>query len=87
MPSIFKKWAKPGLFCLFSSFSQNNEKYSITFNYGKSVDGVLGTRTRGGMMMVGADEYTELWRHPSKNIFLNLNSSSKIIQNTINLPR
>ena len=30
----------------------------------KSVDGVLGTQTRGGRM-VGADESTELWRHPS----------------------
>ena len=27
----------------------------------KSIDGVLGTRTRGGMM-VGADDCTELWR-------------------------
>ena len=29
----------------------------------KSVDGVFGTWTRGGMM-VGPDESTELWRHP-----------------------
>ena len=29
----------------------------------KSVDGVLGTRTRG-RRMVGADETTELWRPP-----------------------
>ena len=29
----------------------------------KSVDGVLGTQTGGGRM-VGADESTELWRHP-----------------------
>ena len=28
----------------------------------KSIDGVLGTQTRGGRM-VGADESTELWRH------------------------
>ena len=34
----------------------------------KSIDGVLGTRTQGGMM-VGADKSTELWRHPNKNIF------------------
>ena len=31
----------------------------------KSVDGVLGTRTRG-RRMVGADKTTELWRPPSK---------------------
>ena len=29
----------------------------------KSVDGVLGTQTRGGNM-VGADESIELWWHP-----------------------
>ena len=30
----------------------------------KSVDGVLGTRTRDGRM-VGADESSELWRYPT----------------------
>ena len=35
----------------------------------KSIDGVLGTRTRGGRME-GADESTELWRHPIKNHLL-----------------
>ena len=34
----------------------------LTIN-GKSVDGVLGTRTQCGRME-GADESTELWRHP-----------------------
>ena len=34
----------------------------ITIN-DKSVDGVLGTQTRGGRM-VGTDESTELWRPP-----------------------
>ena len=29
----------------------------------KSIDGVLGTQTRGGRM-VGTDKSTELWRHP-----------------------
>ena len=33
----------------------------------KSIDGVLVTQTRGGRM-VGAEESTELWRHPIKNI-------------------
>ena len=31
--------------------------------------GVLGTLTRGGRM-VGADESTELWRHPEGVIFM-----------------
>ena len=48
----------------FRSFSQHKDKYStnVTIN-DKSIDGVLGSRTQGGMME-GADEYTELWRHP-----------------------
>ena len=33
----------------------------------KRVDGVLGIRTLGGSME-GADESTELWRHPKKII-------------------
>ena len=44
--------------CLFSFFS--HDKYSTN---DKSIDGVLGTQTRGGRM-VGADESVELWRHP-----------------------
>ena len=44
--------------CLFSFFSL--DKYSTN---DKSIDGVLGTQTRGGRM-VGADESVELWRHP-----------------------
>ena len=31
----------------------------------KSIDGVLGIRTRG-RRMIGADETTELWRPPEK---------------------
>ena len=50
------------LFCLFSSFSQHNDNIVQILTI-KSVDGVLGTRTRGGRM-VGADESTELQRHP-----------------------
>ena len=37
----------------------------------KTVDGVLGTRTRG-RRMEGADESTELWRHP---LLLKVNKS------------
>ena len=46
----------PASFCLYSSFSQYNEN---------SVDGVLGTWTRGSRM-VGADESTELSRDPKQ---------------------
>ena len=52
----------PAAFCLFSSLS--HEKYCIQTINDRSVDGVLGTRTRGGRM-VGADESTEIWRHPT----------------------
>ena len=52
------------LFGLFSFFSQCKDKYSTNFTINdKSIDGVLGSRTRGGMME-GADESIELWRHP-----------------------
>ena len=62
---FLKKWAKPGLFSVyFRSFSQHKDKYSTNFTKNdKSIDGVLGSRTWGGMME-GADESTELWRHP-----------------------
>ena len=49
------------LFVYLCSFHMTN-KAQID-NNDTSVNGVLGTRTRGGRM-VGADEYTELWRHP-----------------------
>ena len=48
---FFKKMANPGLSLQY--------QYKIE----KSKDGVLGTWTQGGRM-VGADESTELWRHP-----------------------
>ena len=53
------KVLKMGLFLFFP-----HDKYSTNFTIiYKSIDGVLGTRTRGGRM-VGTDEFTELWRHP-----------------------
>ena len=67
----FKNGANPSSFCLFSSFAQLNDKYSTKFNYGKSIDILLGTRTRVGMM-IGADESTEIWRHPYFNVFFSL---------------
>ena len=46
------------LFGLFSFFSQRKDKYSTNFTINdKSIDGVLGNQTRGGMME-GADEST-----------------------------
>ena len=60
---FLKKWAKPGLFLFISFFSHDKYSTNLTIN-DKSIDGVLGTRTRGGRM-VGADESTELWRHPN----------------------
>ena len=54
------------LFCLFSFFSQYKDKYSTNLTKDdKSIDGVLGSQTWGGRMD-GADESTELWRHPVK---------------------
>ena len=56
----------PASFSLFSFFSHSdsNEKCSIwTIYIEKSVDGELRTQTRVGRME-GADESTELWRHP-----------------------
>ena len=51
------------LFVYFRSF-----RVTISIQIEKSVDGVLGIRTRG-RMMVGADETPELWRPPKKNHF------------------
>ena len=53
------------LFVYFPSFSHDTYSTNLTIN-DKSVDGVLGTRTRGSRM-VGADKSTELCRrHPWK---------------------
>ena len=58
--SRFKIRDKPGLFfvCLFSSFSQDSDKYSTQFDYG-----VFGITTRDPRM-VGEDEFTELGGPP-----------------------
>ena len=64
---FFQKMGQPRpLFCLFSFFSQCSYKYStnLTMNH-KSIDGALGTQTRGGWME-GVYESTELWRHPNQ---------------------
>ena len=57
--TIFLKWANPSLFFVyFRSFPT-----TISIQIEKSIDGVLGIRTRG-RRMVGADKTTELWRPP-----------------------
>ena len=49
--SMFLNGPNPASFCLFSFFSQCKDKYStnLTKN-GKSINGVLGTRTKDGRM-------------------------------------
>ena len=65
--SFFKKMGqtRPLFLFIFVLFSHHMEKYStnLTINE-KSVDGMLGSRTRGGSLE-GADESTELRRHPN----------------------
>ena len=61
---LFKNGPNPASFCLFRSFYITNISL-IDYN-DKSIDGVLGTQTRGGRM-VGTDESTELWRPPPHN--------------------
>ena len=69
---FFKNGPNPASF-LFSFFS--HDKYSTNTINDKSIDGVLGTRTRDSMM-VGADESTELWRHALICLLLNRTSKS-----------
>ena len=75
----FYIWAKPGLFCLFFFFSQDKYSTNLTIS-DKSIYGLLGTRTCGSRM-AGADESTEVWRHPTSrlNIFTSLFISKKQI--------
>ena len=59
---FLKNGPNPASFLFILFFSHDKYSTNLTIN-DKSIDGVLGTRTRGGRM-VGADESTELWRHP-----------------------
>ena len=45
---------------------------TISMQIEKSIDGVLGIRTRG-LRMVGTDETMELWRPPNATLFFQLN--------------
>ena len=57
-PFVKKMGQSRPLFVYFRSFL-----VTISIQIEKSIDGVLGIRTRG-RRMVGADETTELWRPP-----------------------
>ena len=64
-PCLFFKMgqSRPFLFIfVFSTWHSSNIN-------GKSIDGVLGTRTQGGRME-GTDESTELWRHLLPSVYL-----------------
>ena len=63
--TTFFKMGHPGLFLfIFVLFSLQSQ-----YKMEKSVDGVLGIRTRG-RRMVGADETTELCCHPDAAMLL-----------------
>ena len=59
----------PASFVYFRSFL-----VTISIQTEKSIDGVLGIRTRG-RRMVGADETTELWRPPKASSWFMMNAS------------
>ena len=58
---FLKNGPNPSSFGLFSFFSHDKYSINLTIN-DKSIDCLVGTRTRGSRM-VGADESIELWRH------------------------
>ena len=59
---FFENVPNPASYCLFSFLSRDKYSTNLTRN-DESLDGILGTQTRGGSM-VGANETTELLRHP-----------------------
>ena len=72
----------PASFVYFRPFhnTMTNTVHNLTNKY---IDGVLGTRTWGGRV-VGADESTELWRHPRdfyNDMFLPSLTDRKLQQN------
>ena len=52
---------------------------TISIQIEKSIDGVLGIRTRG-RRMVGTDKTTELWRPPFVNQYLQINFTPLILK-------
>ena len=59
---IFLNGPDTAAFYLFSFFSHNKYSTNLTLIY-KSINGVLGTRTRHDRM-VRTEEFTEPWRYP-----------------------
>ena len=71
---FLKKWANRGLFLFIFILLLLQFQCKLK----KSVDCVLGIRTRG-CRMVGVDETTELWRPPMIYLSLILSLSSSLI--------
>ena len=80
---IFFNGPNPASFLfIFVLFSHRTDKYStsLTINE-KSLDGMLGSRTRGSRME-GADESTELWRHPMRRFIVSFSGAiGSLIEN------
>ena len=73
---FFKKWTNPGLILFIFVFFL--DAISI-IQIEKSVDVVLGIRTRGSRM-VGADKTTELWRPPNE-VYVKRTSFKLLLRN------
>ena len=68
---------------LLSAYFRTFLIQTLVIQIEKSIDGVLGIRTRG-RMMVGADETTELWQRPKGRVSLLLLQSGDIILLLVN---
>ena len=70
--AFFKKIGQTRPLFIFDHFSLCKDKYvtNLTINE-KSIDGMLNSQTWGGRME-GADESTELWRHPNLYCYLTM---------------
>ena len=64
---IIKNWPNPASFCFFRSFHMTWSKRRC----------VLWTRTRSNRM-VGANQSTELWRHPYKRVLIQPKEETEI---------
>ena len=78
---FLKNGPNPASFCLFSFFSQYNDKYSanLTKNEIKAQMVCLGFEPGGGRM-VGADGSTELWRYPITHYISHYNFYNKCVK-------
>ena len=69
--SFFKIGKTRPLFVIFFPFTISTKTNILQCEYDKSVNYMLGTQTRGSRM-VGAEEFTELRRHPYLTISLHI---------------